>query len=114
MLATDLAEVLLAMLDQGLTGVHHVGGSERISKYHFARLVAEAFGFEPKRVSPARLSEARLRAQRPPDTSLNTAKTRAALQCGLPDAMSGIRSFREQRENGYAQRLKNYLTGEGR
>jgi len=113
MLATDLAELLLAMLDQGLTGVYHVGGSEKVSKYRFARLVAEAFGFDPERVSSGRLAEAGLRAQRPQDTSLNTAKTRAALRRELPDAMSGIRSFLEQRENGYAQGLKNFLAGEG-
>ena len=113
MLATDLADVLLAIVDQGLTGIHHVGGSERISKYDFARLVAEAFGFEPDRVVPAGLSDAGLRARRPRDTSLNTAKISSALGRALPDAKSGICRFRVQRENGYAQSLKNYLTGDG-
>ena len=113
MLATDLAEFLLAMLDDDLTGIHHVGGSERISKYDFARLVAEAFGFETDRVVPARLSDAGLRAPRPRDTSLNSAKISAALGLALPDAKSGICRFRVQRENGYAQSLKDYLTGDG-
>jgi dTDP-4-dehydrorhamnose reductase len=114
MLATDLADILLAVLDQGLTGIYHVGGSERISKYDFARLVAEGFGFEPDRVVPARLSDAGLRARRPRDTSLNTTKISSALGRALPDAKSGICRFRAQRENGYAQSLKNYMTGEGR
>jgi dTDP-4-dehydrorhamnose reductase len=113
-LASDLAEILLTMLERGLTGVYHVGGSERISKYDFARLLAESFGFEPGRISPARLAEAGLRASRPPDVSLNTTKTRAALARELPDVMSGVRRFRQQRENGHARRLKNYLAGEGK
>jgi dTDP-4-dehydrorhamnose reductase len=111
-LATDLADVLLSMLDHGLSGVYHVGGSEKISKYHFARRIAEAFDFNPERITSVELATASLRAMRPPDTSLNTHKIRAAFPCKLPDVLSGIRGFREQRENGYAHRLKSYRSGE--
>lgn len=112
LLATDLADLLLAMLDQGLSGTYHLGGSQRISKYDFARLLAEEFGFKSERVTAARLSEGKLRAQRPPDTSMNSAKIKAALHRDLPDVISGIKRFHQQRENGYAEMLKHSIAGD--
>lgn len=111
LLANDLAEVLLAMLDCGLSGIYHVVGSERISKYEFARSVAATFGFDLDRVSTARLTESRLRAPRPLDTSLSTGKIAGVLGRSMPDVESGLRRFRSLGENGYAQQLKGGLTG---
>jgi hypothetical protein len=37
LLANDLAAILFAMLQRELTGLYHVVGSERISKFEFAR-----------------------------------------------------------------------------
>jgi dTDP-4-dehydrorhamnose reductase len=111
MLVNDLAEILLVMLDRGLTGLYHIAGSERISKYEFARRVATRFGFEPGQVMPIRLPEANLRAPRPLDVSLSTEKIRLALERPMPDVDSGLRRFWALRESGYPQQLKSYLTG---
>ena len=111
MLVNDLAEVLLSMLDRQLRGLYHVVGSEKISKYEFARRVAMAFGFEPERVVPVRLVEASLRAARPLDVSLNTKKVRVALGRAMPDADSGLRRFRALQQSGYPEQLRTYLTG---
>ncbi len=111
MLVNDLAGILLAMLDRGLTGLYHVVGSERISKYEFAGRVATTFGFERGRVVPTRLAEANLRAPRPRDVSLSTEKIRLALGRPMPDVDSGLRRFRALRESGYPKQLKSYLTG---
>jgi len=83
MLANDVAEVLLTMLDRGLNGIYHVAGSERISKYDFAIRVAKTFSLATDCVLPTSIVEARLEAPRPLDCSLNTEKVRAALgrQC---------------------------------
>jgi dTDP-4-dehydrorhamnose reductase len=111
-LATDLAQSVLAILERSLAGVYHVVGAERISKFEFARRVAQAFGFHPSRITPACLADAKLRARRPRDVSLNTTKFREATRRTLPDVKSGILRFREQRDNGYAQQLKSYLMAE--
>jgi dTDP-4-dehydrorhamnose reductase len=108
-LANDLAEVLLTMLDRGLSGLYHVGGSEKISKFEFARRVALVFGFDPGLVVPARIAEARLRAKRAPDMSLNTGKVSAVLGYPMPDVESGLRRLCELKEAGYPQKLKSYL-----
>ena len=110
-LANDVAEIMLALLDQNLTGVYHVVGSERVSKHEFARQVASTFGFDPEQVIPARLADAKLRARRPQDTSLNTEKICAALGRPMPDVQAGLRRFAQLRESGYVDRIKSHLTG---
>jgi dTDP-4-dehydrorhamnose reductase len=111
LLANDLAQILVEMLDRGLSGLYHVVGSDVISKYDFARRLAAAFGFDPDRVAQARLADSKLRAARPLDTSLNTSKITAALGRSMPDVESGLRRFRALKENGYAQQLKGALAG---
>jgi len=99
------------MLDYGLNGIYHVVGSERLSKYEFARRVAATFGMDPGGVAPTRVAEAKLRAPRAPDLSLSTGKIREALGHPMPDVESGLRRFRALRERGYQQQLKSYLLG---
>jgi len=110
-LANDVAEVIFALLDQNLTGIYHIVGSERVSKYEFARRVASTFGLDPGQVVPTRLADAKLRAQRPLDTSLNTDKICAALGRPMPDVEAGLRRLARLRESGYADRIKSHLTG---
>jgi dTDP-4-dehydrorhamnose reductase len=110
-LANDLAGVMLALLDQDRAGLYHVVGSEPVSKYEFARRVASTFGFDPEQVVPTRMADARLKARRPRDTSLNTEKICAALGRSMPDVEAGLRRFAQLRERGYADRIKGYPTG---
>lgn len=111
MLANDLAEVLLTMLDLGLNGIYHVAGSERISKYDFATRVAKTFSLATDCVVPTSLVEARLVAPRPVDSSLNTEKVRIALGRPMPDVNQGLRQFRLLHESGYQNQLKSFLVG---
>jgi len=111
MLANDVAEVLLAMLDHGLSGIYHVAGSQRISKYDFAKRVAKSFSLATDCIVPTSIVEARLVAPRPLDCSLNTEKVRAALGKTMPDVDAGLRRFRQLHESGYQSRLKSFLVG---
>jgi dTDP-4-dehydrorhamnose reductase len=95
---------LLRMLDRGMSGIYHVAGSEKISKFEFARRLATRFGFPRGRVVPAAMKRAGLRASRPRDTSLQTQKVTAALGCALPDVDSGLQRFRALREREQVQR----------
>lgn len=108
-LVNDLAAILFAMVERKLTGIYHVAGSERISKFDFGRRVATTFGFDPARITPCKIEDAHLKAARPLDVSLRTAKISAALGCSMPDVDSGLTKFRELRDVCYPQQLKNYL-----
>jgi dTDP-4-dehydrorhamnose reductase len=48
-LANDLPELILDMLHRKLTGIFHATGRDKISKYDFARKVAETFRYETTR-----------------------------------------------------------------
>ena len=109
-LVNDLAECLLEMLDRELSGLYHVVGSEKISKFEFAQRVALMFGYDPGQVVPTRIADARLRAARAPDMSLNTDKITAALGRTMPDVESGLRRFHALYQEGYSQKLKSYLS----
>lgn len=109
-LVNHLAPVLFAMLERKLTGIYHVAGSEKLSKFEFARRVATTFGLDPARVTPIQVKDVNLKATRPLDISLNTEKITAALGCPMPDVDSGLCEFRKLREREYPQQLKNYLS----
>lgn len=111
LLVNDLAEILLAMLDRGLSGVYHVVGSERISKYEFAKRLAATFGLNSNHVLPSSIAESSLRALRPHDTSLSTEKIQGALGRPMPGVDAGLGRFRALRESGYAGQLKRCLAG---
>jgi dTDP-4-dehydrorhamnose reductase len=110
-LVNHLAPVLFAMLQRALTGTYHVAGSERVSKYEFARRVTTIFGFDPERVKPCRVKDMNLKAARPLDISLNTEKIHTALGRAMPNIDEGLREFRDLRDCQYPQQLKSYLLG---
>jgi dTDP-4-dehydrorhamnose reductase len=111
MLANDLAVSLLQMVNHRLSGVYHVTGSEKISKYEFGRRVVTAFGFDPGKVMPSKVVDANLQARRPLDTSLNTKKICQAMGLKIPGVEEGIRSFHALHDSGYPQQIKRFLTG---
>lgn len=106
MLVDDLTEILLALLDRDLSGIYHIVGSEAVSKYEFARRVASTFGFDPEQVVATPLAEARLKAPRPQNTSLNTSKICAALGRPMPDVDTGLRRFAKLREAGRGEGMR--------
>lgn len=110
-LANDLAEILLVMAEQKLTGIFHVVGSEAVTKYEFARRVAQVFQFDPAKVVPGELAQAKLKAPRPRNTSLNIEKICTQLGRSMPDVDSGLRRFSQLRAQGYVERMRGELTG---
>jgi dTDP-4-dehydrorhamnose reductase len=111
LLANDLAEIILALLDQNVSGLYHVVGSEPISKFEFATRLASTFDLDASQVVPSLLANANLKAQRPLDTSLNTEKVSAAFGRALPDVETGLRRFIQLHKSGYTDRIKSDLAG---
>lgn len=112
-LANDLAEILLTMLDRKLSGIYHVAGSEAISKYEFARRVATRFGFDAGMIVPSCLAESGLKTPRPRNTSLNTQKICSALGRSMPSVDSGLRRFAQLRADGHLERMGAPFRGVG-
>ncbi len=67
------AKGLLLMLDC-FTGLIHLGGNERISRYDFGMLLCSAFDLDKARLNPCKQSDMQMVAPRPPDVSLTSDK----------------------------------------
>ncbi len=79
-LNTSLVEMTLEVLERKLTGVYHLSGASRISRYDFARSLAKTFGLEEALLVPTRTKELSFPAKRPRDSSLDTTKAQMTLE----------------------------------
>ncbi len=75
----DLIRALLAVSGTRTTGLFHIGGRERLSRYEFGLLVAKAWQLPGENVLRASATQTPTDCPRPRDVSLNVAKARAAL-----------------------------------
>jgi dTDP-4-dehydrorhamnose reductase len=105
-LASDIAPILLQMLEMQLCGLYHVVSRECTSKYEFGVRVARRFGLDESLITPASVEEAGLKATRSPNLTLRTDKLAAALSEPPPDLSTGIEGFYTQYQQGYPQFLK--------
>jgi dTDP-4-dehydrorhamnose reductase len=109
LLTSDLAPLILEMLKRNLQGLYHVGARDAVSKYDFARQLAEFHGFDETLIRPGKLAEATLGAPRPLNTSLLSRKLESDLRQPLPSIAEGLKRFRDQGMNGWAQELKKHI-----
>lgn len=73
-LNTNLAEMLLEIVEGGITGTLHAAGATRASRYEFALELAKVFNLPTNLVKPAKMGEISWKAKRPKDSSLNVSK----------------------------------------
>jgi dTDP-4-dehydrorhamnose reductase len=73
-LNTNLAKMILEILDRRITGTFHLAGATRLSRYEFAKYLAETFNLDANDITPAPSKEIPWVARRPEDSSLNVDK----------------------------------------
>jgi len=110
LLANELARQMFSMMDLGVSGLYHLGGSTRLSKHDFALLLARAFELDEKLVKPAAIADAGLGAPRPRNTSLCSSRAETALGKPMASVDSSIALLGKLRHSGYPARL-NALFG---
>lgn len=79
-LNTSLARMSLEVIEKRLTGVFHLSGVTRISRYDFAQSVAQTFNVDGSLIVPSLAKDFSWVAPRPRDSSLNTAKAQQLLR----------------------------------
>lgn len=79
-LNTNLAEMILEAGEKRLSGVYHMAGATRISRYDFACEIAREFGLNPGLILKSKMREMTWKARRPADSSLDTSKVRRFLE----------------------------------
>ena len=74
-LAENLAEMAVEIAEKDLQGLYHASGSERISRFDFAKKIADTFQLNSDLVKPIKMQELKAWvAKRPRDSSLGTEK----------------------------------------
>jgi dTDP-4-dehydrorhamnose reductase len=107
----DLAEILVRMLDKGLSGLYHVVGSEALNKYEFGLQVARQFGFDEALVIPKSVEESGLKARRSHNLRLSVHRLSTDLGQAIPGVSTGIAQFYTQAQQGYPQKMRSYQQG---
>lgn len=78
-LADNAGEAMFEIARQDKNGIFHTAGNNRISRYDFTELVAEAFDLNKDLINPTTSSEFVQKAPRPQDSSLNVSKVEKEL-----------------------------------
>ena len=73
-LNTNLAEMILEIIERKLTGIYHLAGATPINRCDFAKQLAEKFQLDETLISPSTSREMNWLAKRPLNTSLNIEK----------------------------------------
>jgi dTDP-4-dehydrorhamnose reductase len=107
LLANDLCDILLDMLESGASGLLHIPGAECVSKYDFGVRLAEAFGFDPALVTPVSIGAARLIAPRGERLCLRAERLTADFGRRPPGLDRGLAGLKTLRESAYLARLRN-------
>ncbi len=76
---TNLAGAISEIYDKGIDGVFHFSSIDRISRYDFALLIADAFSLNRNLIKPALIREMKWIAKRPRDSSLNSERATKTL-----------------------------------
>ena len=79
-LNTNLAEMTLEVIDHKLTGIYHLCGATRLSRFDFAEQIADVFSLDKGLIDKVLSSQFTLLAKRPMDSSLDTSKAQQTLQ----------------------------------
>ena len=78
-LNTNLAEMILEIVEKRLTGTFHLAGATRLSRHEFAQHIAKTFNLNPNLLKPVTAKEMTWLAKRPKDSSLNVDKANETL-----------------------------------
>ena len=105
LLVTDLAGILLELIEKNLRGIYHACSSDYLSKYEFGVAIANRFGMDSS------LIEAKITSDSPAPRSLNLSlrATRVVNALGrrTPTVVEGIERLYEQFQSGYQSKLQS-------
>ncbi len=87
----NLAEIVAALAQAGAAGVYHAVGADEIVRSEFALRAARAFGLDESLIRPVPAAALGSPTPRPKESSLDTAKVRAAVAVAPVGVDEGLR-----------------------
>ena len=94
-LNSNLAEMILEIVERRLTGVYHLAGATRIDRYNFAKRVAEIFQLRDL-IKPTSMENMTWIAKRPRDSSLDVTKAMKTLHHKPYYLETALRKLKEE------------------
>jgi len=94
----NYAEALIKLLESKFTGIINLAGSERLSRYDFAKNVSKIFNLDSTLLNPIKIGDLNEAAERPKDTSLDITKARQLLGDIFLDTLSGLELMKRAKE----------------
>lgn len=86
----QLSELILRLIDLGAVGLFHLGSANKLSRYEFARLVADCFALGRAEIRSVPFRHIDGLAKRPRDTSLMSGRIQEHFGITLPRAEAGL------------------------
>jgi dTDP-4-dehydrorhamnose reductase len=108
MLVNHTAQILLSMLEKGLSGLYHVVGPQAMSKYQFGLEVARKFRLKESQIDPKSVLSSGLTVRRAHNLWLSTHKLSTDLGSSLPKFSTGLDEFYTQYQQGYPQKIRSF------
>jgi len=100
-LTDNLAQVIVETIEKDVTGVYHTSGSERISRYNFARKIAEIFNLNPKLIKLIKMKDLETSgiwlAKRPADSSLSIFKIQNVISTKILNVEEALKIMKRQK-----------------
>jgi dTDP-4-dehydrorhamnose reductase len=98
-LVDNLAEIIIEAVKKDIQGLYHASGSERISRYEFAKQIAKTFHLNGNLIKPIKMSQLTAWiAKRPEDSSLNTDKIQKQLKTKPLNITDGLNRMKKEAE----------------
>ncbi len=89
----QLSQIILRLVDLGMTGLYHAGAAEKVSRLQFAEMVAALLAHGNCEIRPMPFRQIENLAPRPRDTSLVCSKLEALMATELPGLQEGLKEL---------------------
>ncbi|MAT39004.1 MAG: dTDP-4-dehydrorhamnose reductase [Ectothiorhodospiraceae bacterium] len=96
----DLAFGCLRIAEAKANGIYHVSGSESVSRYEFARAIADEYGFDPESIGTTTSEEIGQAANRPLNSSFSTLKFESEFRYKPANVQQGLARLYQQYREG--------------
>ena len=106
-LAADLAACIMQLLEAGSQGIFNISSDQRVSKYHFAIMIAKVFDLPESLVQPVSIKDKTHLIIRPSDMSLSNKRVSQLLKRKMGTAEDGLRRLRDQSSYNDYKELQN-------
>lgn len=95
-----LVDTIVSCVEKNLLGIYNIAGRDRVSKFEFARQVAQCFSMSTDNITKSTAEAMNLTAQRPHEMSLSVARVENALGIRMPTLEQSLMAYKLQLEIG--------------